>query len=105
MTRKEAYRRRVALGLCVRCGRPVAEIEYVHCKACRELRAKQIAEARNIKALEPRPVSRSFGYSITEVVQMAEARGISYGKMVAILDGKMPDVKKIVGGANNGPDL
>ena len=88
MTRKEAYRRRVAMGLCVRCGRPVAEIDYVHCKACRELHAKQIAEARKRKAIKQPTTLRTTGYSITEIVRMAEERGISYGKMVAILEGR-----------------
>ena len=90
----DTYEYRKAHGLCVRCGRQLSADEkvYVTCPSCRVLQAKHLKDYRMCKEEKPVVMHSSTymppAYSLSDVVKMAMANGLSYGNMVAILDGR-----------------
>ena len=90
----DTYEYRKAHGLCVRCGRRLSadEKRYSQCPTCRELIAERTKKYRQEKDTKP-IVMHSKKYispttSLSDVVKMATANGLSYGNMVAVLEGR-----------------
>lgn len=90
----DTYEYRKAHGLCIRCGRELTgnERAYVTCLSCRVLKAKHLKDYRMCKEEKPVIMHSSAymppAYSLSDVAKMAMANGLSYGNMVAILDGR-----------------
>lgn len=90
----DTYEYRKAHGLCVRCGRRLStdEKQYAQCPACRILMAERAKNYRtsnrgtNMITYSKKYISPTM--SLSDVVKMAIANGLSYGNMVAVLDGK-----------------
>lgn len=89
------YEERKKKGLCTMCGGEIDLLGSTMCYACRQKNAKQTAWYRQRKALEAENIMarrpRAFHdpvHSLDEVGRMANERGISYGQMVAILEGR-----------------
>ncbi len=85
------YQKLKESGLCVYCGaRPPME-GYVLCEKCynrdKEYRANTFKSP--YKKVEKK---ENIVYDLDTISKMAYARGISYGQMVAILEGHMKDV-------------
>lgn len=94
------YWSRVYSGLCTRCGALLAEdARYRQCDICRE-RANERSqrfraadkEKKDFKAVVEK--SRAKPNSIAKIVHMAEEHGVSYGTMVAYLDGRIKELPK-----------
>lgn len=94
------YWTRVYLGLCTRCGASLEEnARYRLCDICRE-RANEHSqryraankEKKDFKAVVEK--SRAKPNSIAKIVHMAEEHGVSYGTMVAYLDGRIKELPK-----------
>ena len=90
----DTYKWRKAHGLCMRCGRRLADEEkqFAQCPACRVLLAERTKNSRLRKEEEP-VVMHSATYtppvqSLSDVVKMAMANNLSYGNMVAVLEGR-----------------
>lgn len=90
----DTYEYRKAHGLCVRCGRQLSadEKRYSQCPTCRESIAERTRKYRQEKGTKP-IIMHSNKYispnmSLSDVVKMAMANGLSYGNMVAVLDGR-----------------
>ena len=90
----DTYKFRKERGLCIRCGKRLSADEKVHitCPSCRALQAKHLKDYRMCKEEKPVIIHSSTyippTYSLSDVVKMAMANGLSYGNMVAVLDGK-----------------
>lgn len=90
----DTYARRKAKGLCIRCGRQLSadEKRYFQCPTCRVLQAKHLKDYRTCKEEVPVVMHSSTymppAYSLSDVAKMAMANGLSYGNMVAVLDGR-----------------
>ena len=90
----DTYKYRKAHGLCIRCGRQLTgnEKAYVTCLSCRVLQAERLKDYRTNKEEVPviihSPTYIPPTYSLSDVVKMAMANGLSYGNMVAVLDGR-----------------
>ena len=90
----DTYEYRKAHGLCIRCGRKLTgnERAYVTCLSCRARLTEHTKNYRTNKEEVPVIMHSSTyippTYSLSDVVKLAEANGLSYGNMVAILDGR-----------------
>lgn len=90
----DTYKFRKERGLCIRCGKQLTgnERAYVTCSSCRVLQAEHLKDYRANKEEVPVIMHSSTyippTYSLSDVVKMAMANGLSYGNMVAVLDGK-----------------
>lgn len=90
----DTYARRKAKGLCIRCGRQLSadEKRYFQCPTCRALQAERLKDYRMCKEEKPvvmhSPTYIPPTYSLSDVVKIAMANGLSYGNMVAVLDGR-----------------
>ena len=90
----DTYEYRKAHGLCIRCGRELTgnEKAYVTCLSCRARLTEHTKNYRTNKEEVPVIMHSSTyippTYSLSDVVKMAMANGLSYGNMVAVLDGK-----------------
>lgn len=90
----DTYEYRKAHGLCVRCGKQLSadEKRYSQCTTCRESIAERTRKYRQEKDTKPITMHSSAytppAYSLSDVTKMAMANGLSYGNMVAILDGR-----------------
>ena len=90
----DTYEYRKTHGLCVRCGRRLSadEKRYFQCPTCRTLIAERTKQYRQEKDTKPITIHSSAyippTYSLSDVVKMATTNGLSYGNMVAILDGR-----------------
>lgn len=90
----DTYKFRKERGLCIRCGKQLTgnERAYVTCQACRTFMADHTKNYRTNKEEVP-VIMHSPTYippenSLSDVVKMAMANGLSYGNMVAVLDGR-----------------
>ena len=90
----DTYKWRKAHGLCLRCGRRLTDEEkqFARCPACRALVAEHKKNSKLRKEEEP-VVMHSATYtppahSLSDVVKMAKAHNLSYGNMVAVLEGR-----------------
>ena len=90
----DIYARRKAQGLCIRCGRRLStdEKQYAQCPTCRVLMAERIKNYRTSNR-GTNTITHSKKYispamSLSDVVKMATANGLSYGNMVAVLEGR-----------------
>ena len=94
---KGGYDRLKALGMCVECGKRPVIPGQVHCEQCREKRRKYAKEHRN-NVKDYRPVKRKIEYTersekpkpqytLDDLAVMARKEGISYGQLVARLEG------------------
>ena len=90
----DTYKFRKERGLCIRCGKQLTGNEkvYVTCSSCRVLQAEHLKDYRMNKEETPVIMHSSTyippTYSLSDVVKMAMANGLSYGNMVAVLDGR-----------------
>ena len=90
----DTYARRKAKGLCIRCGRQLSadEKRYFQCPTCRALIAERTKQYRQEKDTKPITIHSnkyiSPNMSLSDVAKMAMANGLSYGNMVAVLDGR-----------------
>ena len=90
----DTYEYRKTHGLCVRCGRRLTgnERAYVTCLSCRARLTEHTKNYRTSKEETPVIMHSSTyippTYSLSDVVKMAMTNGLSYGNMVAILDGR-----------------
>ena len=88
------YKYRKAHGLCVRCGRRLSadEKRYSQCLTCRKSIAEQTRKYKQEKDTKPITMHSnkyiSPNMSLSDVVKMAMANGLSYGNMVAALEGR-----------------
>ena len=80
------YEQFKAMGLCVRCTSPVENGTGVLCPRCRDKRIDYDRMRRN-KERKKRNKYMIDGLSIKQVNELAIKNGVSYGQMVAILDG------------------
>lgn len=85
-----------ANGRCIHCGIRMADEGYVSCQECRDKKAIEYSWTRSIanevaeqKKQKKKPEKK---YGIDELSKMAHDKHISYGDLVAILEGrkKMP---------------
>lgn len=90
----DTYKFRKERGLCIRCGRELTgnERAYVTCLSCRARLTEHTKNYRTSKEEAP-VIMHSNKYispnmSLSDVVKMAMANGLSYGNMVAVLDGR-----------------
>lgn len=86
---KFLYAMRKAEGICVRCGMNQAEDGRVLCSQCAaKTYSRTGAHRYNTRTLPntSRVTEQKPQYTISEVVRMAEERGISYGMMVVELE-------------------
>ena len=90
----DTYKFRKERGLCIRCGKQLTGNEkvYVTCQACRTFMADHTKNYRTNKEEVP-VIMHSPTYippenSLSDVVKMAMANGLSYGNMVATLEGR-----------------
>lgn len=85
------YEQFKAMGLCVRCASPVENSTGVLCPRCRDKRIDYDRMRRNKERKKPEGKKRNKymidGLSIKQVNELAIKNGVSYGQMVAILDG------------------
>ena len=90
----DTYEYRKAHGLCVRCGRRLSadEKRYSQCPTCRESIAERTRKYRQEKDTKPITMHSnkyiSPNMSLSDVVEMATTNGLSYGNMVAVLEGR-----------------
>lgn len=90
----DTYEYRKAHGLCVRCGRRLSadEKRYSQCPICRESIAERTRKYRQEKDTKPITMHSnkyiSPNMSLSDVVKMATTNGLSYGNMVAVLEGR-----------------
>ena len=90
----DTYEYRKTHGLCVRCGRRLSagEKRYFQCPTCRAFLSEYAKNYRTNKEAAPVIMHSSTyippTYSLSDVVKMAMTNGLSYGNMVAILDGR-----------------
>lgn len=90
----DTYEYRKAHGLCVRCGRWLSadEKRYSQCPICRESIAERTRKYRQEKDTKPITMHSnkyiSPNMSLSDVVKMATTNGLSYGNMVAVLEGR-----------------
>lgn len=91
---KEGYQRLKALGICVDCGKHPARPGQTKCDKCR---AKMKEYRTHVK--DYRPVKRKIEYTdrsekpkpqytLDDLAVMARQEGISYGQLVARLEGR-----------------
>ena len=90
----DTYAYRKAQGLCIRCGRQLStdEKQYAQCPTCRALMAERIKNYRTSNR-GTNTITHSKKYisptmSLSDVVKMATANGLSYGNTVAVLEGR-----------------
>ena len=91
----DTYKYRKTHGLCMRCGRKLTDEEkqFAQCPACRAMLAERTRNYRE-RLEEAIPVvihSSTYTpptYSLSDVVKMAKANDLSYGNMVAVLEGR-----------------
>lgn len=84
-----------ATGRCIHCGIRKADEGYVSCKRCRDMKAVEFAWTKSIAnevAEERKKKQKKEKYEIDQLSKMAHEKHISYGTLVAILEGriKMP---------------
>ena len=90
----DTYKYRKLHGLCLRCGRRLSadEKQYFQCPTCRAFLSEYAKNYRANKEEVPVVMHSSTyippTYSLSDVVKMATTNGLSYGNMVAVLDGK-----------------
>lgn len=90
----DTYARRKAQGLCIRCGRRLStdEKRYSQCPTCRALIAERTKKYRQEKDTKPITMhSKKYTspyITLSDVVKIAATNGLSYGNMVAVLDGR-----------------
>lgn len=88
---KELYEERRAKGLCTRCGEPITGEPASLCPVCKAKYVlydkKRRNKARVKNSRKPKINYIIDGLSIKEVNTLAIKNGVSYGQMVAILDG------------------
>lgn len=91
----DTYKWRKAHGLCVKCGRRLNtdEKQYMQCPMCRARVTEHARDYRQKLEDSPQVVIHSSTYtpptySLSDVVKMAKASDLSYGNMVAVLDGR-----------------
>lgn len=90
----DTYEYRKAHGLCVRCGRRLSadEKRYSQCPICRDSIAERTRKYRQEKDTKPITMHSnkyiSPNMSLSDVVKMATINGLSYGNMVAVLEGR-----------------
>lgn len=77
-----------AKGICVCCGKAMARDGKTTCLKCYENHRKY--DYPSLDWVKKAPEKKE-GYSIEDIDRMSRERGVSYGVMVAILDGKMKD--------------
>ena len=90
----DTYAYRKAQGLCIRCGRQLStdEKQYAQCPACRILMAERAKNDRtsnrgtNMITHSKKYISPTM--SLSDVVKIATENGLSYGNMVAVLEGR-----------------
>lgn len=91
----DTYKWRKAHGLCVKCGRRLNadEKQYMQCPICRAKVTEHTRDYRQKLEEVPQVVIHSSTYtpptySLSDVVKMAKANDLSYGNMVAVLEGR-----------------
>lgn len=90
----DTYKFRKERGLCIRCGKRLIgnEKAYVTCLSCRARLTEHTKNYRTNKEEVPvimhSPTYIPPTYSLSDVVKMAMANGLSYGNMVAALEGR-----------------
>ena len=77
-----------AKGICTCCGKARAADGRTICRQCSDNHKKNIYCSLD-KAVKRQ--GKKEGYSIEDIDRMSRERGVSYGVMVAILDGTMKD--------------
>lgn len=77
-----------ARGICVCCGKAIARDGKTTCLKCYENHRKYDYPSLD-KIVKVR--EKKEGYSIEDIDRMSRERGVSYGIMTAILEGKMKD--------------
>lgn len=90
----DTYSYRKTHGLCTRCGRRLMHEEkpYAQCPICRAAMAERIKNFR-IHKEEKQTIKHSSAYaspaySLNEVITMTKVNNLSYGNMVAVLEGR-----------------
>lgn len=90
-TYEEIRDQRRRAGLCVMCGNPNDSKNSARCVSCRAKRNKYVkntySSLRAMDFTKPEAQKRAPTMSIEEVNKLALEKHISYGQMVAILDG------------------
>ena len=77
-----------AKGICVCCGKAMARDGKTTCLKCYENHKKYDYPSLDKPEKKQKKVA---GYTIDEITVMCKERHVSYGVMVAILEGKMKD--------------
>ena len=88
---KAARVNRMQNGICTQCGKAKVTEGYITCERCRMICARERLWTRAIQPKKEMTKKRK-GYSLDEISKMAKEKGISYGQMVAILEGRMNDM-------------
>lgn len=82
--RRDLNKRRMAAGLCVRCGKPVDD-DCTTCSVCRRYKNQYVKQNKERKKNEnERSKKMKNKKTIDEVNAMAKERGMSYGLFVAL---------------------
>lgn len=78
-------------GICTQCGKEKVTDGYLTCERCREIGARERAWTKALPLCEDKP-KKAVEYGIDELSKMSHDMHISYGNLVAILEGrkKMP---------------
>ena len=91
---KEGRERLKALGMCTNCGKKPAKPGVLICEACREKMRqyrKNVKDYRPVKRRKIEYTDRSDKpkpqYTLDDLAVMARQEGISYGQLVARLEG------------------
>lgn len=83
-------------GLCTRCGGTREDPTLKLCKTCQKKLAEYNSKRSRVykeraKARKSIETLKKPTVSITEINRQAKERGVSYGRMVAILEGRIKD--------------
>lgn len=88
---KKLYHERKNAGLCVKCGCVRDNPNSITCNACAkkaaDWRRAQYASIQNNMTCKKRIIHKIDGLSLHEVMDLAADNNVSYGQMVAMLDG------------------
>lgn len=89
---KEGYQRLKALGICVDCGKYPARPGQTKCDKCREKMKEYRTHVKDYRPVKRRNYSGSEEkprpqYTLDDLAVMARKEGISYGQLVARLEG------------------
>lgn len=87
--KKFLYAMRKAEGICVRCGMNQAADGRVMCSECAAKTYRRTSTRQYNECIcTNRVIEKKPKYTLSEVMRMADERGISYGQMVIELEGR-----------------